>query len=192
MTLQQAMSLIQRRRPQAQPIPAFLEFLQQTENSILPPKDRPLTESPPTQSTAVSTFSKPKVAPILGPQPPKHIETKDNHDDDNKVTSLKRLAKFIVQTPIGPSQPQPLPSSRGTLQQQQREQQPAEADRSGTSDPGENGFGFGTRSALSAAKKVPIGPCLPPPTVTAKTTVNDGTFPRHDFGPELPPGFSME
>jgi hypothetical protein len=184
MTLQQAMTLIQRRRPQAQPIPAFMEFLQQTDNAMFQSKDRLLTKSPPPQSTSMSTSAKPKATPILGPRPLPNNQTRDSDDNEND-SPMKRRAKVIlgpslgiIQTPMGP----PLLKFAGASQLSS--QHNAEEDRSGTRDAGENGIG----SALPSVKEVVIGPCLPPATAAAKTKINQGL----DVGAVLPPGTSTE
>jgi hypothetical protein len=185
MTLQQAMTLIQRRRPQAQPIPAFMEFLRQTENAMFQSKDRLLAKSPPPpQSTSMSTSTKPKATPILGPRALPNNQTRDRDDNENE-SPMKRRAKVIlgpslgmIQTPMGP------PLLKVAEASQLSSQHNAEEDRSGTRDAGENGIG----SALPSVKEVVIGPCLPPATAAAKTKVNH----RLHVGAVLPPGSSTE
>mmetsp|Transcript_5836 Transcript_5836/g.10127 ORF Transcript_5836/g.10127 Transcript_5836/m.10127 type:complete len:219 (-) Transcript_5836:97-753(-) len=183
MTLQDAMSMIRRRRPQAQPIPAFMEFLKQ-QDVLLQQERAKLSKQQQVQPPQGS--QKRRVVGPVGPAlPPPTLaanqkdnnhktadkdNAKDNDDNDNE-SPTKRLRRVIGPS-IGPTTKGP---SLTTL-----------------TPPRTTTIGPAPPPDASDA----IGPQLPPShhndTSNSNDTSQNDKQKEHDVGPELPPGFVLD
>jgi hypothetical protein len=116
MTLEEAMTTIQRRRPQAQPIPPFMEFLQGQDKVF---QEKRLEANRPLQEFDSSKAISGNKRVVTGPQPPIEKEEEESrpkrrsYDVAVGPSPLPNLQQKVeVAAPIGPATPPSLATAK--------------------------------------------------------------------------------